>query len=524
MSHSATDGINCTFYFAALASDPVDISPFLLPELQNLSDIVAACLVPVCGILMGGGNPDLGGIGVIASYILQFALAMLYGPCLVIALVLWPMVKSRWRRRQRNEAADSGERGPGHDNDIIGPPSAEDSHMRTAPGNSDRVGAGEASPEPTVAPLPVVTVGRGPADATSDQVADATVALHADHSDNDCSGSGGGSVSILSGRLAQSYPIVLWTSLIFSLAITLGCTVRRQSRHAGYEAGAIGLVVVLTTNTTTLLLVCSLHSVPSPSQTTGRRTHVRPPQPHPDKPGRRIDGDTSAFTHPKTFGVLFAADVALALWLLARRPPLLESLWPVVLACYSAVTARPELQADPVVHWLWNPRWVDSQRSLLTIDLVVVVAGLAGVGWLWYISARREQSALSSPAPLLRAVALTLALLAVFILSSFCCYIVAASLLNRATSRRAWSAILNISGPEDPRLLLGYEGPGIAKLSTTPFADEDEWGIGQILAPFAWLGVLLELGWAVSEGVREVRRRGKAAADGGRVGDRSGRG
>src|SRR5205814_202704 len=70
-----------------------------LPD-HVLATHVAACFEPICGAVAGAGNPDLFGIGVFVSYALQFALALLYGPFLLVILVLAPVAR-RWRQERR---------------------------------------------------------------------------------------------------------------------------------------------------------------------------------------------------------------------------------------------------------------------------------------------------------------------------------------------------------------------------------------------------------------------------------------
>ena len=56
-----------------------DLLPFEQDPNTDLESLIAGCKT-VCNLVYGSGNPDLAGIGVIISYALQLASAILYGP------------------------------------------------------------------------------------------------------------------------------------------------------------------------------------------------------------------------------------------------------------------------------------------------------------------------------------------------------------------------------------------------------------------------------------------------------------
>ncbi|KAL6411732.1 hypothetical protein AUP68_04106 [Ilyonectria robusta] len=77
------DAANCTFRV------PSDLDSLEQLPTESLLRLVRQC-DNICEIIVGFGNPDLFGVGVLISYIIQYVLAVLYGPYLFISLHVFP--------------------------------------------------------------------------------------------------------------------------------------------------------------------------------------------------------------------------------------------------------------------------------------------------------------------------------------------------------------------------------------------------------------------------------------------------
>jgi len=64
-----------------------------LPQ-DNLTALVSECYDNICKIVYGTGNPDLAGIGVIVSYAVQLILGIVFGPAMMLDLLVLPMLLS----------------------------------------------------------------------------------------------------------------------------------------------------------------------------------------------------------------------------------------------------------------------------------------------------------------------------------------------------------------------------------------------------------------------------------------------
>ncbi|KAH7394758.1 hypothetical protein BKA66DRAFT_455757 [Pyrenochaeta sp. MPI-SDFR-AT-0127] len=76
---------------ACLYNSPSDLLNINTLPPDNLTDVVSACFEEICRLVYGPGNPDLAGTGVITSYAIQIALAVLFGPAMMLDLVILPL-------------------------------------------------------------------------------------------------------------------------------------------------------------------------------------------------------------------------------------------------------------------------------------------------------------------------------------------------------------------------------------------------------------------------------------------------
>ncbi|KAI9867028.1 MAG: hypothetical protein M1813_000426 [Trichoglossum hirsutum] len=75
---------------------PRDLVPLAVDPNLNLTSLVTRC-EDACLTYYGNGNPDLAGVGVVLSYVLQLSFAILYGPVLLLGAYI-PLLKPFVRR------------------------------------------------------------------------------------------------------------------------------------------------------------------------------------------------------------------------------------------------------------------------------------------------------------------------------------------------------------------------------------------------------------------------------------------